>query len=445
MAQPLPFARTMAHPHLPSDARTSGKLWIHGGGRVEVGRRVFLDAARAPIELHALPGATIRIGEDSYVGPGTSIEATSSIAIGARCQLGEGCKVMDNHFHPLRGDRHARPAATPVVLEDDAEVGARAILLPGARVGHGSKIAAGTVLRRPIPPGVTLPGRQAGSGHEVPRVAVPRVDVSVVIPTYRRPALLVEAIRSALGQEDVDIEIIVVDDSPEASARDAVTRIADPRVRYFHRETPSLGRPSIVRNDGWPEARGRYVHFLDDDDLVVPGAYAAHVTALDDRPRCAMSFGIIEPFGEEGPALARERRFWEVAAARARTARRVGRAGVVAMLLGAVLFQNSACMVRKRALEESGGFDPLMDMQEDTELHLRTVRERGCVFLDRVVVRYRLAPDSLIHDVRNAWKIDRAHARLQRKYRDAHGSFEFMALKILGKAERLLSPRWSDA
>ena len=67
--------------------------------------------------------------------------------------------------------------------------------------------------------------------------------VSVVIPTFRRLGPLQEAIESALHQQGVDVEVIVVDDSPEGSARDAVLAYRHERVRYAQPETPSGGRP----------------------------------------------------------------------------------------------------------------------------------------------------------------------------------------------------------
>src|SRR5258708_984686 len=100
-------------------------------------------------------------------------------------------------------------------------------------------------------------------------------DVSVIIPTFRRPALLAEAIRSALDQEGVAVEVLVFDDSPEGSAREAVLAIGDARVEYRKREASAGGNPSLVRQEGWPQSKGRYVAFLDDDDRVAPGGYRA--------------------------------------------------------------------------------------------------------------------------------------------------------------------------
>src|SRR5262249_9697815 len=97
-------------------------------------------------------------------------------------------------------------------------------------------------------------------------------DISVVIPTFRRPRELVDAVHSALAQTGFSIEVLVVDDSPEGSAREAIAALDDPRVSYLKRSVPSGGSPALVRNDGWPRTSGRFVHFLDDDDRVAPGA-----------------------------------------------------------------------------------------------------------------------------------------------------------------------------
>jgi glycosyltransferase involved in cell wall biosynthesis len=99
---------------------------------------------------------------------------------------------------------------------------------------------------------------------------MPPLDISVIIPTYLREAQLLEAIGSVLQQRDVSFEIIVVDDSAVGSARNAAASLEDPRVHYMLRPEPSGGRPALVRNDGARIARGRYLYFLDDDDLLEP-------------------------------------------------------------------------------------------------------------------------------------------------------------------------------
>ncbi len=135
-----------------------GRVWIHGPGDVHLGHRVVLDGRMAPIELHAMRGGSIVLGDDVAIEGGASLEALQSITVGAGARLGAFCKVLDNQHHPLKGNRHERPPSVPLVIEDGVTVGSRAILLPGAHVQRGTTVAPGTVISRRIPPNVTVGG-----------------------------------------------------------------------------------------------------------------------------------------------------------------------------------------------------------------------------------------------------------------------------------------------
>lgn len=139
-------------------ARVFGHVIVRGGGVVRVGRGVLLDASTAPIELHAAAGAELVLGDDVVVFGGASLEAWRSITVGARTRLGPFAKLLDSHFHPLTGPRHAPQDATFVVVEEDCEVGPGCTLTAGAHVGRGSSLVGGTVVTRRFPPGVVLGG-----------------------------------------------------------------------------------------------------------------------------------------------------------------------------------------------------------------------------------------------------------------------------------------------
>lgn len=138
-------------------AAARGGIWIHGPGEVRVGDRVLFDGSAAPIELHVGQGAEIVIEDDVRIDGGVSMEAKRSIRVGARAHVGRFCKILDNHFHRL-GDRDGRPESTPVIIEEEADLGVRSILLPGAHIGRGTVVRAGTVLTRRVPAGVIVAG-----------------------------------------------------------------------------------------------------------------------------------------------------------------------------------------------------------------------------------------------------------------------------------------------
>jgi acetyltransferase-like isoleucine patch superfamily enzyme len=127
-----------------------GRVYVHGEGRIELGERVILDGRACPIELHASEGALIVIGDDVVIDAGASIEARERVQIGRGCRLGRFCKILDNDFHPLRGDRHEAPSSKPVTIEDEVVVGAMAVLLPGAYVERGVTIGPSKVITRRV-------------------------------------------------------------------------------------------------------------------------------------------------------------------------------------------------------------------------------------------------------------------------------------------------------
>ncbi len=138
-----------------------GRVWIHGGGTVRIGRGAVLDASRAPIELHAQPGAEIVIGDTARLEGGVSIEAVTSVVVGRGAVLHAWSKVLDNHLHSP-GDWNARPPSEPVTIGDGASVGEKAIVLPGAQLGPGAWLDAGVVISRKVPAGAILAGSPPG-------------------------------------------------------------------------------------------------------------------------------------------------------------------------------------------------------------------------------------------------------------------------------------------
>jgi glycosyltransferase involved in cell wall biosynthesis len=256
------------------------------------------------------------------------------------------------------------------------------------------------------------------------------VDVSVIIPTHHRERELLEAIGSVLQQRGVGLEVIVVDDSAEGSARAAVGTLSDPRVSYVLRPEPSKGRPARARNDGAALARGRYLYFLDDDDLMEPDVLAAMSKALDAAPTAGMAFGVVTPFGSDPGVLEHNQRYFAEARRIALKLRRGRELSASLTFRGSILIC-SACMARRTAFEAVSGFDAEIPVCEDAELWARIAQTTGFVYLDRPVVRYRTGAPSLMHNLaENDEKLHVSYRRIHGKYRRAHGTLQFFAMKI---------------
>lgn len=115
--------------------------------------------------------------------------------------------------------------------------------------------------------------------------------VSIVITAYNRPDYLKIALDSALQQTAVSTEIIVVDDCSPTDLQSTVTSF-DASIRYLRMERN--GGANRARNHGVRQARGRYVAFLDDDDIWLPHKLERQLSRLTDATACLCGFEVLD-------------------------------------------------------------------------------------------------------------------------------------------------------
>ncbi len=129
-------------------------------------------------------GASVAIGTGSVVNPDTMIVASTAVAIGDHVWISYGCLIMDHDGHAVSFEERRKDferlvaghpkdwtvvKSAPVVIEDDAWIGARAILLKGTRIGKGAIVSAGAVVHGAVPAFTVWggnPARQIGVVRE---------------------------------------------------------------------------------------------------------------------------------------------------------------------------------------------------------------------------------------------------------------------------------------
>ncbi len=123
--------------------------------RIRVGKAAWLG-----------PGAVfqgtgdVRIGKSTYVGAYASINCMHAVTIGDRCMLGNFVSLIDND-HGTSGTSalQSQPlASAPIVVRDDCWLGEKATVLRGVTIGEGAVVAAGSVVRRDVPPYTLVAG-----------------------------------------------------------------------------------------------------------------------------------------------------------------------------------------------------------------------------------------------------------------------------------------------
>jgi maltose O-acetyltransferase len=127
--------------------------------RIELGERVRLDGRTVRIELVSWTGPLL-IGEGTFINYGASISAHAGVTIGRNVLIGNYVLIMDSDYHDVY-DRTLPGPSAPIIIEDNAWIGARAIILKGVRVGEGAIVAAGAIVTADVPPRTVVAGPAA--------------------------------------------------------------------------------------------------------------------------------------------------------------------------------------------------------------------------------------------------------------------------------------------
>jgi glycosyltransferase involved in cell wall biosynthesis len=110
--------------------------------------------------------------------------------------------------------------------------------------------------------------------------------VSVIIPTYNRASLISDAVQSVLGQSHRNVEIIVVDDGSTDNTRSVVDSFKG-AVRYI---ISDHGGPAHARNAGMKAATGKYIAFLDSDDIYRSDKLVLQLSFMEGHPEIGMVY-----------------------------------------------------------------------------------------------------------------------------------------------------------
>jgi acetyltransferase-like isoleucine patch superfamily enzyme len=117
---------------------------INRGGEIHAGNCQFYEGVRLEIGK----GASLIIGNGSYLNRNTLVVAETKVEIGNFCKIAWDVIIMDSDLHPIEGKILENK---PVIIEDHVWIGCRSIVLKGVRIGKGAIIAAGSVVTKDIP------------------------------------------------------------------------------------------------------------------------------------------------------------------------------------------------------------------------------------------------------------------------------------------------------
>ena len=202
--------------------------------------------------------------------------------------------------------------------------------------------------------------------------------ISVVVPTHNLKQLLREALESVFHQTYGNWELIVIDDGSTDGTREYLRRVQDSKVRVIFHDP--CGNPAMLRNIGIKDATGKYVAFLDSDDLWHPDKLAVQMDALSAASECRWSFTYFDRIDEWGRVMPSPV-----------SKRSVPNSGWMLphILREEVTIAMPTVMVERSLLTEAGGFDESLAFCEDYDLWLRLATRARAVALTAPLTRVR--------------------------------------------------------
>ncbi|WP_158866165.1 glycosyltransferase family 2 protein [Leifsonia sp. AG29] len=183
-----------------------------------------------------------------------------------------------------------------------------------------------------------------------PRALDGRPSVTVVIPHYNYGRYLPTAVASALDQQGVDVDVIIVDDRSTDGSLEVARGIAAENDRVTLVEHEVNLRHIRTYNDGLARATGDYVVLLSADDALTPDSLTRATALMEAHPRVGLVYGGVEYFHDEVPAVRSGRVWWRIWNGEdwLRRVVRRGRNSIV----------NPEVVLRRTVYERTGGYDP---------------------------------------------------------------------------------------
>lgn len=236
------------------------------------------------------------------------------------------------------------------------------------------------------------------------------VEVSVVIPVYNSEGFINEAIDSMREQSFKDHEIIVIDDGSTDRTASVVTNVVKKyagEVKYIYQQ--KRGSAS-ARNRGIKEAKGKYIAFLDADDVSEKNRLELQVNSLKKNKNAGMVYSSLSFINEKGDKISGIHRSEQYDSE---------------IFLGKMFARNiivsaSAVMAKKSLIDKLEGFDENIRFNEDYDLWLRMAKNSLVVYIDVPLVRYRRHPNNISIN-RKGNKVNEARAILKHNLHEIYG------------------------
>ena len=203
--------------------------------------------------------------------------------------------------------------------------------------------------------------------------------VSVIIPTHNRAHLVGQSIQSVLDQTFTDLELIVVDDGSTDETETVVRGFDDARINYTYQDHTGIG---AARNTGLRKAQGRYIAFLDSDDVWLPDLLEVQVPILREHLGIGLVYAKAQAIDKHGKPMNQIRG----------SPQKYPGDAVKSALYGDFVCI-IATLVRRECFDRVGPFDETLMAREEWDMWIRIAKYYRLAHVDKVLARFRTHDD----------------------------------------------------
>jgi len=220
--------------------------------------------------------------------------------------------------------------------------------------------------------------------------------VSVIIPTYNRACMVVEAVESVLKQTFRDFELLVIDDGSTDGTAECLAPFEN-RLRYIYQPNRGI---SAARNRGIREAQGEFLAFLDSDDLWLRRKLEVQMREIQRDPSVRICY-TDEIWIRRGVRVNPKKKHQKYSG------------WILQKMLPLCIISPSSALIHRSVLEEIGDFDESLPACEDYDLWLRIGARYPIRFIPEPLIIKRGGHEDQLS--RKYWGLDRFRIRALQK------------------------------
>jgi len=234
--------------------------------------------------------------------------------------------------------------------------------------------------------------------------------ISVVVPSYNAERTILQTVESVQKQTLSNIEIIIINDGSTDRTLELLQSITDQRLKIVSCKNGGL---PVARNRGISHAKGEFISFIDADDLWRPDKLELQLAALQQHPDAGVAYSWTSYFidGQEESIFPYHPVFFE---------------GNVydKLLVNNIVGNGSNILVRRKAIESVGEFEPTLKSCEDWDFYIRLAAKWHFVVVPKHQILYRQSPKAMTSKVEVMEK--EALRVVERAYQAAPPEFQFL-------------------